>query len=155
MYNAIPEDKAENYRNLFFDEENPEVIFEKAYDGINIDHSWDAWCAPDTWVPRGSLCDPTLEFILGYENVDGSATQPVFGKDQLYSNGYEPFADKDPRLLATVFFQGDVYPNGEVDTYEGIDPGATPYPSAILNNPNETYNGKSEVGFGFKNDGKR
>lgn len=147
LYNAITDDKSENYRNLFLDESNIEVIFEKPYDGVNVAHSFDGWCAPDTWVGRGSLADPMLEFMLGYENIDGSATQPAFGPENLYNNGYEPFINKDPRLKATVFFQGEIFPNGPIDTYEGIDPSPTPNPAAIISNPNSSHNGKPTVGL--------
>jgi starch-binding outer membrane protein, SusD/RagB family len=147
LYNPVPADKAENYRRIFIDEEHSEVIFEKPYDGVNVGHSWDGWNAPDTWVGRGSLCDPTLEYILGFENIDGSTTQPTFGPDQLYSNGYEPFLNKDPRLRATVFFQGETFPNGPINTYEGIDPSATPDPTKIISNPNIAYNGVATVGL--------
>ncbi|MDO9254699.1 MAG: RagB/SusD family nutrient uptake outer membrane protein, partial [Bacteroidales bacterium] len=147
LYNATPANKSENYRNIFLVENNSEVIFEKPYDGVNVAHSWDAWCAPDQWVGRGSLCDPTLEFILGYENIDGSATQPTFGAGKLYTDGYEPFANKDPRLRATVFFQGETFPNGTIDTYEGIDPSPTPTPATIISSSSTAYNGKASVGL--------
>lgn len=147
LYNATPANKAENYRNIFIVESHSEIIFEKPYDGVNVAHSWDAWCAPDTWVGRGSLADPTLEWLLGYENIDGSTTQPTFGAGQLYTDGYEPFIKKDPRLRATVFFQGETFPNGTIDTYEGIDPSATPNPASIISSPSLAYNGKASVGL--------
>ena len=147
LYNANPGDKAENYRNIFIDESNSEVIFEKPYDGVNNNHSYDGWIAPDTWIDRGSLSNPLLEWLLGYENIDGSATQPSFGATNLYTDGWEPFANKDPRLKATVFFQGETFPNGTIETYEGIDPSATPTPSAIISSPSLSYNGKASVGL--------
>jgi starch-binding outer membrane protein, SusD/RagB family len=146
LYNVTPANKSENYRNLFLDESNTEVIFEKAYNGVAIGHGWDAWCAPNTWVDRGSTNDPSLEFILGYENIDGSTTQPVFGPGALYTDGYEPFANKDPRLRASAFFQGETFPNGPIDTYEGIDPSTTPDPATIISNPLQSYQGKATVG---------
>lgn len=152
LYNAIPDNKSENYRNIFIDESNSEVIFEKPYDGVNIGHSWDTWCAPNTWVYRGDACDPTLEFILGYENIDGSTTQPTFGAGQLYTDGFEPFANKDPRLRATVFFQDETFPNGPINTYEGIDPSPTPDPATIISSPSLAYNGKPTVGLDSRMD---
>ena len=147
LYNPVPADKAENYRRIFIDEEHSEVIFERPYDGVNVGHRWDSWIAPHTWVGGGGFCDPTLEYILGFENIDGSTTQPTFGPGQLYSNGYEPFLNKDPRLRATVFFQGETFPNGTIDSYEGIDTSATPNPTKIISNPNIAYNGKATVGL--------
>jgi len=146
LFNELPDNKSENYRKLFLVEENSEVIFEKAYDGTNIGHRWDSENGPNQWSIRGGTSDPTLEFILGYENIDGSTDQPEFGTDKLYSNGAEPFVKKDPRLFATVFFQGDPWANGTVQTYEGLDPSPIPTPSEVLRNPNLSYMNVPTVG---------
>ncbi|MEX2232911.1 MAG: RagB/SusD family nutrient uptake outer membrane protein [Cyclobacteriaceae bacterium] len=147
LYNALPADKIENYRKIFVTENNSEIIFEKPYDGVNVTHSWDAWQGPNQWAVRGGTGNPMLDFILGYENIDGSATQPVFGPGQLYNNGAEPFANKDPRLFATVFFQGDSWASGTVLTYEGIDPSVTPNPASVIRNPNSTHQGVPATGL--------
>ena len=147
LYNSIPDDKSENYRNIFMDEGNSEVIFEKAYDGVKIAHCWDALCAPTIFGTRGGLCNPTLEFILGYENIDGSTDQPIFDKDHLYANGAEPFVKKDPRLFATVFFQGDIWSNGTIESYDGLDPNPIPDPTSIMSSPLLSYNGIRSVGY--------
>lgn len=141
-------DKSENYRKLFLDENNGETIFEKIYDGVNIGHSWDLQNAPPSVAAgRGGVTDPMLEFILGYENIDGSTTQPEFGANNLYNNAYAPFANKDPRLKATVFFQGDVWAGTTINTYEGIDPSATPDPTKILpSSATQLYNGMPQAG---------
>lgn len=146
LYDEIA-DREENYREIFLAEENGEIIFEKPYEGVNIGHSWDAWQGPNQWAVRGGLCDPTLDFILGYENIDGSTDQPVFGTGTLYDNGAEPFIKKDPRLFATIFFQGDSWADGTVQTYEGLDPSTTPDPTAIIRNPNVAHEGVAAVGL--------
>jgi hypothetical protein len=147
LYNAIPTNKSENYRKIFLAENNSEVIFEKVYNGINIGHTWDSFNGPNQWAIRGGTGDPTLEFILGYENSDGSTDQPVFGAGKLYANGAEPFAKKDPRLFATVFFQDDKWATGKVETYEGLDPSPTPNPEAVIRNPNASYQNVPTTGF--------
>ncbi len=147
LYEEISDNKSENYRSLFLDEGNSEVIFEKPFDGINIAHSWDAFQGPNQWAERGGLAGPTLDFILRYENADGSTDQPQFGSDMLYDNGAQPFIKKDPRLFATVFFQGDPWADGNVQTYEGLDPSQTPNPSAVIRNPNATHEGTPAVGL--------
>lgn len=147
LYNPVPGNKSENYRKLFLIESNSEVIFEKPYDGVNVGHAWDAWVGPNQWAERGGQGDPMLEFILGYENIDGSADQPVFGLGQLYTNGAEPFVKKDPRLFATVFFQGDAWASGTVQTYEGLDPSLIPTPVAVIRNPNSSYEGIPAIGL--------
>lgn len=147
LYNALPDDKSENYRTLFLDESNSEVIFEKVYDGVIVNHSYDGWCGPTEFSARGGLCDPTLEFILEYENKDGSTDQPVLDKNHLYANGAEPFANKDPRLFGTVFFQGDKWSIGTIESYDGLDPSPTPDPTKIISHQSESYNGIRSVGY--------
>ncbi len=146
LYNANPADKVENYRNLFI-VDNDELIFIKPYDGVNIGHSWNEWIGPNQWADRGGQGDPTLNFILRYENTDGSADQPLFGPENLYDIGKGPFLNKDPRLFATVFFEGDNFGSITVETYEGIDPAATPTPSEIIRNPNQSYEGIPGAGL--------
>lgn len=153
LFNGVPADKSENYRQIFLTENNGEVIFEKAYDGINLGHGWDLWHSPVQFsAGRGGTGDPTLNFVLGYENADGSTDQPVFDTSYpLYKDGAEPFKKKDPRLFATVFFQGDRWAGGTVKTYEGLDPSTKPTPSAIIKNANTVYEGTPAVGPDSRN----
>ena len=155
LFNGVPSDKTENYRQIFLTENNSEVIFEKAFDGINIGHGWDLWNGPVQWsAGRGANGDPTLNFILGYENADGSTDQPVFDNTYpLYKDGAEPFKKKDPRLFATVFFQGDRWVDGIVKTYEGLDPSPKPTPSAIIATVNGIYKGVPTIGPDSRNNG--
>jgi hypothetical protein len=142
-------DKAENYRKLFLDEDNGEAILTMFFDGVNIAHSWDVYNAPVSFAAgRGSWDNPLLEYILGFENIDGSADQPNLGPEYLYDDGFGPFENKDPRLKASVFFQGDVWAGTNViQSYEGLDPSPTPDPSAIISTWNFEYNGITTVGF--------
>lgn len=146
LYNADPSNKAENFRKLFLVDNN-ELIFVKPYDGINVGHAWDEWIGPNQWCARGGQGDPTLDFILRYENIDGSMDQPEFGAGTLYDTGTAPFANKDPRLFGSIFFEGDQFGSITVQTYEGVDPSATPTPSTVIRNPSESYNGIPTVGL--------
>ena len=146
LYNKIPNDKSENYQKIFMDEENSEVIWEIPFDGINMYHKFDNYTAPNSVSDMGAGINPTLEFLLGYENIDGSTDQPQFGTDHLYADGREPFIKKDPRLFGTVFFQGDSWVGVNLQTYEGTDPSVIPDPSAIKSNYNNFYNGRLEAG---------
>lgn len=147
LYNKYPNDKSENYRMLFVDEENSEVIFEEVFNGLEKGHDWDIWNLPPQVTPRGATLDPSLEFLLGYENIDGSDNQPEFGPENLYDDGFDVFKNKDPRLHGTVFLQGDEWADITVQTYEGIDPSVTPDPGAIISNPREDYMGIPSVGL--------
>ncbi len=146
LYNPLPSNKAESYRLIFMDKENSEVIFEKAYDGINVTNDFDAQAAPQVFANRGAYVDPTLGFILGYENIDGSTDAPVFGQNALYDNGTSVFAKKDPRLFGTVFFQSDKWSIGTIQSYDGLDTNAAPDFSKILSSNLVTYHGIKSVG---------
>jgi starch-binding outer membrane protein, SusD/RagB family len=150
LYNGDPSDKSENYRKIFVTA-NSELIFVRPYDGVMVGHSWDEWMGPNQWASRGGQGNPTLDFILGYENADGSTDQPAFGTANLYDNGAAPFAKKDPRLFGTVFFQGDKWATITVQSYEGLDPSATPTPSAVITNPNQSYKNIPCVGDDSRN----
>lgn len=148
LYNKIPADKAENYRSIFQDKDNPEIIVRKSYNGNEVAHGWDNANTPPSFRSTyGGRCNPLWELVLDYENIDGSTDQPLLGKDYLYENGYELFQKKDPRLHATIMYQGSKWQNDIVDLYEGIDPteGGT-NPNNILNTLGEVYKGMSQVG---------
>jgi starch-binding outer membrane protein, SusD/RagB family len=148
LYNPAPADKAENYRRIFIDEENSEIIWERIYDGVNVGHGWDAWNAPNQFAERGGTWNPTLDFVLAYENADGSTDAPLFGATNLYNDGRGPFAKKDPRLFATVFFEKDAWSGGTVKTYEGIDTAkAGPNTAKIVSNVNGSFNNMPYVGI--------
>ncbi len=146
LYNQYPDDKVKNYRNIIMDEENSEIIFDKPYDGVNIGHNFDVYSCPRPFTLWGNAIDPTLELLMTYENSDGSTDQPNFGESNLYDDGFAPFIKKDPRLLATVFFQSDAWLGTNIQTYEGLDPSPVPTPSAIISNLQESYNGVPTVG---------
>lgn len=143
------EDKAQNYQYIFLEEGNSEILFTKEFNGVEVRHDWDHWKAPARFASgQGARCNPTLDFILKYENVDGSTTDytQFFNENNLYSDGWDLFKDKDPRLNATVLFQGSFFVDDEIQTYEGIDTGNTPDPSNIVNNPSLSYEGVKQVG---------
>ena len=91
--------------------------------------------------------NPTLGLVNQYENLDGTFSTPDFGENVLYPTGSAPWANKDPRLHATVFFQGDTYAGNVVELYEGIDPtvGGT-NPGAIVSEAGVDVNGKPSIG---------
>ena len=149
LYNGYA-DKAVNYQYIFLDEGNSEVIFSKEYNGVEIRSNWDYWNAPIRFSGgQGGRCNPTLELILQYENIDGSVEDytQYFDENHLFTDGREIFERKDPRLFATVLFQGTPYVDDYIKTYEGIDTAVVPDPAKIVNNPNLTYEGFAQVGI--------
>jgi starch-binding outer membrane protein, SusD/RagB family len=147
LFNQYPNDKSENYRKLFITPNNGEAIFSNLFDGVNFFHTWNFTNLPQSIAGGyGSRSNPTLEYVLALENIDGSPDQPLFGPDHLYDNAYQIFEGKDPRLLATSFFDNEVWAGYPIRTYEGIDP--TPgvaNPDAILTEYGAYYQGMPQV----------
>lgn len=142
-------DKAKNHQNIFMVEGNSEILFAKEYNGVEIKHDWDYMKAPARFASgQGSRCNPTLELILQYENIDGSEENytQYFNTGFLYNDGMDIFKRKDPRLFATVLFQGSYFVNDFIKTYDGIDTGIVANPINIVDNPNLYYQGVNEVG---------
>ena len=146
LYNNL-DDKSENYRALFLDDSNSEIIFERLYNGIEINHSFSHNNYPTRFsAGQGSHLNPLLDFLLGYENIDGSTDQPEFGPEYLYEDGIEPWSNKDPRLRASVFLQGEPYGGDFIRTYDGLDPSPVPDVSGIIASNTESYEGTPTVG---------
>ena len=147
LYNAIP-DKAENYRSLFLTDSNSEIIFERLYDGVTIYHSASFDNAPERFSSgQGATNNPFLEFLYGFENIDGSTDQPEIGVDHLYVDGIDLWKNKDPRLRATVFLQGETYAGYTIEAYEGLDPSLQPDPGSIISDHKVWYQGTRATGL--------
>lgn len=148
LYNGDT-DKSKKYQNIFLVEGNSEIIFAKEYNGVEIKHDWDYWKAPARFASgQGSRCNPTIDLILKYENIDGSVEDytQYFNENHLFDSGMDIFKKKDPRLFGTVLFQGSYFVNDYIQTYEGIDTGFVANPLNIVNNPNLRFDGVNQVG---------
>ena len=124
-------------------------MFAKEYNGIEVKHDWDHWKSPARFASgQGARCNPLLDFILRYENIDGSTEDytKYFNTNYLYTSGLDIFKNKDPRLFATVLFQGSFFVNDLITSYEGIDTAKVANSAKIVNNPNLTYEGYKQVG---------
>lgn len=117
-------DPSENYRKLFIDEDNPEVIWAKYYDGVSVTNEWSISNGVIGWTASylTQNINPYLEFVDDYENKDGTITpldrQTVTNKLWTYD---ELFGNKEPRFQASIFTQGSNW-NGfnPVQIYHGI-----------------------------------
>ena len=140
-------DRSENYRHIFIEDGNSEVIFERLYDGVTIGHGFSRDNHPTRFSDGiGSITNPVLEFLLGYENIDGSADQPLLGPDHIYADGIDLFSKKDPRLRATVFLQGESFAGDIISTYDGLDPNPQPDPAGIIAGVGTYHEGTPTVG---------
>ncbi len=140
------DDKSENYRLLFVTADNSEAIFSKLYDGVILSHQHNIHHLPPSIAGgHGAFSNPLYDYIVATEKIDGSTDPPLIGPEHLYNSAYQAFEDRDPRIHAVVFFDGDVFAGHEIRTYEGIDPSPVPNPSNILSTYGETYNGIPQV----------
>lgn len=123
LYNQIPDDKSENFRQLFLDENNSEVIFSKQLTGEKVTSNYDLFMSPFQFCPGwgGANTSVYLEMVESFENKDGSPG--TFDRAKALSQPWdlsEFFADKDPRFFATVYFEGMVWKGEAIENWGGI-----------------------------------
>lgn len=140
-------DKAKNFCDIFTkttDGENGEYIFQKQFDvSGSKGHDWDKRNAPFSYRQGGwgSGVAPTLEMIESYEYVDGTAGTLSLtdqdGKQRRFSDPYEVFVNKDPRLFASVFLPGSPCKGSKIEWLRGV-----------IASENERYIATSQPGGG-------
>jgi starch-binding outer membrane protein, SusD/RagB family len=113
-------DPSENYRQIFRDKNNKEVIFQVAYNSDRR-HMHDAYNMPQSFKPGccGNASSPILEMVESYEYIDGSDGKLNYeGKE--YDSPADLFANKDPRFEGTVMYSGSPFIGRPVQVYRGI-----------------------------------
>lgn len=143
--------EGENYRRIFLEDGNSEVIFERLYDGDRLAHNWAHSQFFQQWVSGGGGGSVTAPW--GFERLDGSLDPPALGPDNRYSDGIQPWLDHDPRVFAQTWFQGESYLGTEFEIWEGTDPspaGSTD-PDGVLTDGFEEYEGAREAGEHSRN----
>jgi len=125
LYQKNP-NKEDNFQQLFLDEDNPEAILTKYFSYPSKGHGFDVWALPfGVRSPQGygSAINPTLELVEQFEYIDGTPgtlkigtpSEPVF-----YEHPTDLFANKDPRLLATVIVPFSDWRGTTIDVQAGI-----------------------------------
>jgi hypothetical protein len=146
LYNKLPDNKAENFRRLFLDENNSEVIFSKQLTGVNVGSNYDLFMSPFQFCPGwgGANTAVYLEMVESFENVDGTS-----GKlDRALAtskpwNLSELFAKKDPRFFATIYYEGDMWKGEAIENWGGV---ITPTGSKVTSG---FYEGRPAQGRSF------
>lgn len=103
-------DKAKNFQELFIngaEASNKEGIFVKSYVFPGKGHFFDYYNQPNNfWKDYSSLTNPTLDMVEAFEYIDGTPgklkTTDSQGNPILYAKPEDIFANKDPRLFATI-----------------------------------------------------
>jgi len=113
-------DPATNYQHIFLDEDNKEVIFQKAYSFPDKSHSYDNFNVPEGYTTnQGSAICPTLEMVESYEFKDGSVG--VFDlENKEFASADELYQNKDPRFEGTILRSGSIFAQRPVQIYRGI-----------------------------------
>jgi hypothetical protein len=141
LYNK-DDDKAVNFCNIFTkttNGDNDEYIFQKQYDVASGNgHSWDKRNAPFSYRGGGWGCGmaPTLELVEQFEYIDGSdgklQLNDSLGNPRRFSNPYELFKGKDPRLFASVYLPWSPCEGSNVEWMRGvIAPDGTRYQATV------------------------
>lgn len=113
LYNKL-ENKADNYQQLFLDNNtNPEVIFWKKYVPKLSGHNFD-WNQTKQKVTLAI----SAEMINSYDMVDGSPK--VIDFEHAVGSLNELLVKKDPRLHASVLWNGGTWRNIEIKSYKGV-----------------------------------
>ena len=128
LYNNKPDNKAQNFCDMFLkgNGDNGEYIFQKQYNVAGgKGHDWDKRNAPFSYRAGGWGCGiaPTLELVEAYEYVDGSKGTLKLeenGKPLRFDDPYEVFANKDPRLFASVYLPGSPCQSTKIEWKRGV-----------------------------------
>ena len=139
------EDKVQNFRNIFMEKRNSEVIFAKQHNFIDgLGGGGNTWTYDFVQRPKphgwniGMANAPYLEMAEEFEYVDG--TSGTLNRDEIQEGLWsmnDLWGNKDPRFFATLWTMETPWRGGMVDFHKGlIVPDGT-----ILENVNDAYNG--------------
>lgn len=130
LYNGDA-DKIKNFRKLFLEKKNSEVIYAKEYLGVDkgVSHFWDNWNFPygeGCWPGDGSC--PYLEMAEEFEWTDGTPGTPGTLDRSAIQAGVitldELWGKKEPRFFASIYTHGTVFKGSAIDMTTGyIDAG--------------------------------
>lgn len=129
LYNKKADDLSQNYCDIFLkgNGDNGEYIFQKQYNVAGgKGHDWDKRNAPFSYRAGGWGCGiaPTLEMIESYEYIDGTSgylkLEDENGRPLRFSNPYDLFLGKDPRLYASIYLPGSPCKGSSIEWKRGI-----------------------------------
>ncbi len=157
-------DLAENFAQLFLDNNNPEAILIRSYSYPEKTHNYDRDVipfgvrGPDGY---GSGISPILEFIEQFELKDGTPGKLNIGTPSapvFYEQPMDLFEAHDPRLSGTVILPSSLWRGEEIDIQAGLfddgvkiesgDPNVRYNPSTRRIDANGTVKVVGTSGFG-------
>lgn len=124
LYNKYPSDKVQNFRQLFIEDGNKEVIFCRPHNNVaSYPGAGQGWSLDFFQGPRpnawggGRSHSPYLEMVDEFETIGGTPGQAspldrVAIQQGLWS-GDELFGKKEPRFKASIYYQDLLWTGGD------------------------------------------
>jgi len=138
LYN-VHDDKITNFKNIFLDKQNSEMIFTRVSDTENNYTFYGFLAAPKPHgYDAGNVTGPYLEMVESFEYIDG--TSGALDKDVIQQGLWsmeELWGDKDPRFHASIFTNETPWKSGKVDWHWGLIGGD----GELYNTEQDAYNG--------------
>ena len=123
---AIKPDPVDNFINIFLDKAtNPEPIFIEDYRlRSGKVHYFTGWNQPRYGAEEeeGGRINPSLNLVQSFEKLNNTFAPLAVtngGNPVFYNSPLDIFADRDPRLAATVILPGSNFKNKPVDIWAG------------------------------------
>ncbi len=138
QYSLRPVSNSDEYAALFYDEHNPETIFQKLYDkkwvvGCNNTFLHQPPVGPGNGFLSWGTLQPTHNVVSRFQNSDG--TDYIQESEDVY-----PWDDRDIRLKADIFVDGEMWgygeDNREIEFYVAGDEDTNPGKDGIEVKPN-------------------
>lgn len=143
LYQNYSNDLDKRFKELLIDENSPERIFVKFYDGENIKHSYDVAMSPSGFGASflNAAAAPYLDFVESFEKIDGSSSiiPRNWETDKKLVTSDELFGGYDPRMSAAILHEGSIYKGEEINFYNGL---RLPDGSIISGNGSDPVSGK-------------
>lgn len=111
-----------DYQNLFL-EDNNEIIFAR-YFTKSINHNINGYSGTNS-LYGGGHNHPTENMVMDYEMTNGELPYNLGPSNEIIVNpesGYDPknpYIDRDPRFYASILYDGAVFQNHEIETFDG------------------------------------
>lgn len=127
LYKKNSDNLTQNFISLFIDKgSNPEVIFAKDFKlQSGRVQPWTLWSQPrsNAEEQQGGRLNPSLNLVQSFELLDNTfaplPTNAASGGYVYYNDPLDLFANRDPRLAATVILPGAEFKDKKVDIWAG------------------------------------
>lgn len=127
LYKKNVDNPTQNFISLFIDKgANPEVIFAKDFKlQSGRVQPWTLWSQPrsNAEEQQGGRLNPSLNLVQSFELLDNTFAplkiNAAGGGYEYYNDPLDLFANRDPRLAATVILPGSEFKDKKVDIWAG------------------------------------